>query len=510
MYKVIIIDDEQIIRDGLKTLIDWKLFGFEISDTASQGEEGFKKIATQKFDLAIVDIKMPLVGGLNMIDKLNNANIFCHYILLTAYSDFKSAQQAIELGVYAYLLKPISKKELIDKLLAVKQEILNNKKTNEKLALYNSYEKNNFLNKLIFSNQHIDVSKINSIYKFQFPWESYCIALIYIQTKISLTLVFMEELSNTIKLFFKDINNVQVFYSPNNCGILFDNSTNDLTSRFYHLKEVLNKKYSVCVLICIGRKVYDINEVSLSYKSANSIIENKFLYEYKSIIFNDEKIIADNKIERPDILNFTSLLFEAIKSGHIIIINNLLEKLKEYFKQSKQSNENIIKITYIDIYSNLTHNIISELNLYPDFILNRDEIINTIENKSTLQELHGYFKYIISSFTNELMSSSNDINSILNYINNHYNENLKLDKLAHRFGYNSIYLGKLIKKNTSYNFNTYIDILRIEHSKKLLNEGMKVFEVSETVGFCDTDYFTKKFKKYVGVTPSLYKTKISI
>ena len=136
-----------------------------------------------------------------------------------------------------------------------------------------------------------------------------------------------------------------------------------------------------------------------------------------------------------------------------------------------------------------------------------EEIIGQIHSKTSLQELHAYIKYLLIDFTTQLgqKSLSNDIHSIIGYIHSHYNQPLKLETLASTFGYNSTYLGKLLKKTTGYQFNTYLDMLRIEHAKKLLAEGMKVGDVCDYVGFYNTDYFTKKFKKYVGTTPSQYK-----
>ncbi len=105
-------------------------------------------------------------------------------------------------------------------------------------------------------------------------------------------------------------------------------------------------------------------------------------------------------------------------------------------------------------------------------------------------------------------SSSRDaiLDDILCYIDNNYQNNIKLETIAPLFGYNSAYLGKLFTKSIGENFNSYVDHRRIEHSKKLLERrNIKVYEVSDLVGYKNVDYFHKKFKKYVGISPAQLK-----
>ena len=155
MLNVIIIDDEITIREGLKTIIDWNAYGFDVVDMASNGQGGLEKIRSSTFDLAIVDIKMPFLNGLEMIEHLKEVGeLPCHVILLTAYEDFNFAKRAINLGVDGYLLKPIATKELIEKLEIIKTTIEHSNQTKQKLLSYNTYEQSIFVNDfLAFSNE---------------------------------------------------------------------------------------------------------------------------------------------------------------------------------------------------------------------------------------------------------------------------------------------------------------------------------------------------------------------
>ena len=96
---------------------------------------------------------------------------------------------------------------------------------------------------------------------------------------------------------------------------------------------------------------------------------------------------------------------------------------------------------------------------------------------------------------------------MIDLINRNYFENLKLETLADVFNYNSAYLGKLFKNVTGEYFNTYVDKVRIEKAKQLLDQGMKVYQVAEKVGYTNVDYFHSKFRKYVGTSPSAHRKK---
>ena len=96
---------------------------------------------------------------------------------------------------------------------------------------------------------------------------------------------------------------------------------------------------------------------------------------------------------------------------------------------------------------------------------------------------------------------------MIDLIHRNYHENLKLESLAEVFNYNSAYLGKMFKNQTGEYFNTYLDKVRIEKAKQLLEEGLRVYQVTERVGYTNVDYFHSKFKRYTGTAPSAYRQK---
>ena len=120
MYKVLLIDDENVILEGLTKIINWKALNCKIVGTAEDGKEGLKKIEDLKPDIVLTDIRMPKISGLEMISLMKDLQPDCQIIILTGFRDFDYAQEAIRLGVLRFLLKPSKKQEIVE---AVEQAI---------------------------------------------------------------------------------------------------------------------------------------------------------------------------------------------------------------------------------------------------------------------------------------------------------------------------------------------------------------------------------------------------
>ena len=123
MYSVILVDDEPVVREGLEYIIDWEKEGYSVIGSAGNGLEGLELIKKVKPDLVITDIKMPGLTGLEMVGEAKKINPDLKCIILSGYSDFKYAQDAIALGTLHYLLKPIDENELIQILSRVKIQL---------------------------------------------------------------------------------------------------------------------------------------------------------------------------------------------------------------------------------------------------------------------------------------------------------------------------------------------------------------------------------------------------
>ena len=138
-------------------------------------------------------------------------------------------------------------------------------------------------------------------------------------------------------------------------------------------------------------------------------------------------------------------------------------------------------------------------------------ILDFINKKYYLYEIILFFSEQSEMIMNAIGNSSRDsvLDDILYYIDHNYQTNIKLESIAPLFGYNSAYLGKIFNKTVGESFNSYVDHMRIEHSKELLLQNkLKVYEIAEQVGYKNVDYFHKKFKKYVGESPAEFRKRM--
>ncbi len=156
MLKVIFIDDEPLIRQGLKSIIDWSQYGYVVCGEACNGIEAMEKIMELSPDVAIVDINLPGCNGLAMLQAIRKKGYNCKIIILSGYSEFKYAQQAVELGVEAYLLKPIEQDELIEKVVKIRDNIYASSRL--KFHNLNTIQKKLLNQKFIYGSDNINTN----------------------------------------------------------------------------------------------------------------------------------------------------------------------------------------------------------------------------------------------------------------------------------------------------------------------------------------------------------------
>lgn len=512
MLKVLIVDDEPIIREGLKSVIDWERYGFRICGEAENGLEGIKKVNELSLDLAIVDIKMPEMDGLQMIQELRRKNNECSFIVLTAYSDFKFAQKAIELGIDSYVLKPIEQNELIDKVVRVREAIENKNQARQHLVESMSLSRDKIIENILLG-QASDamMDKYNKQYGFAFPWQSYQVVLVEPDKRNSDVLQLRNTIKRELEKTVTQWNYGYVFDVDRYVGILFKNVAFMSYQRTLHdLQAKCADACGVDITLSLGTPVDHIQDISLSYKRACELMDKKFIYGHKRIITGvmEAENIQRNVNPEGKFDMETALLYlcNAMDVNNTDSINDLLEELRCRFIQ-REDTEDVIKITYTDLYISLLNRLVVGNEALKELMGVHKEVLNEICKKASLQELHGYIKYKLLTLSEQLarLRPAEPMKKILDYIHRNYRQDIKLEKLASLFNYNSVYLGKIFKTYTGECFNTYLDRVRMEKAKGFLKEGLKVYQAAEKTGYKDIDYFYKKFKKYVGVSPSDYK-----
>lgn len=509
-----IIDDEYFIREGLRTIIDWDRYGFEICGDTDNGMDGLKMARQLMPDLVIADIKMPVMDGLQMVEELRKQGSACKVIILTAYPDFRFAQKSIELDIDSYLLKPIEQQALIEKITKVHDSIVNTREMKQYMDESISLSKDKIIEQIVIGNiPCIRMEKYNLLYGFDFPWRNYTVGLIDISTNFPEEINLRNDVMSETEKYISRYGYGYVFYIDKYIGVLLKNTVKDLLPRI--LKEIQDsifEKQKISVTISLGESVTTIEDVKKSYFVACKLMDKKFLYGHNRIMMgfseHDRKDKSCYSINDFDFAGVVDKLYYAVDLNYPVQINNILEEVKNCFLLS-EADEDTIKINYTDMLISIVTQLSAKNNTLEYHIEKKKEMISQIYKKTSLLDLHGYIKYKLISLSDELsvLRPEDTVKKMIDYIERNYDMDIKLETLASTFNYNSNYLGRLFKCSTGQCFNTYLDHVRIENAKALLQKGLKVYQVVDKVGIRDIDYFYKKFKKYTGMSPSCFKAK---
>lgn len=510
MLKILIADDEDDIRAGIRRIIDWKSLGFIICGEAENGTDTLEKIRLLNPDLVLLDIRMPGFTGIQIIEEARNSHFQGNFIIISGYSDFSYAQSAIRLEVSNYLLKPLDEDELTDAVLQVRDSI---EQTRQKGIILNQYRENarqNIFTNFITGQADVSTYDLNDL---NLTADQY---MIVTYEKYNLTsfmqnwnFVDLLKVSNQGESAFED------FFIDNRHVLLLKGSR--AITKFYHVLEHYKRGTEKdspldSIFIIYGRPVHYIYELRSSYQDVVFLSKRRFFCEPNQhfLSYLDSNIADYNTSCNADLADYPDKLSGYIQSNNTSMLQETLHNLKLDLISSNLDTT-VIKRKLIDIFLQikqvLYHTYYNAALPFP----RNDTIIETIMQKYYLYEIIDFFsEQFILCMQIIINKTGEDImDDVLYYIDHNYATNIKLESIAFLFGYNSSYLGKVFTKKVGENFNTYLDRIRIENAKNLLADPLlKVYEISEKIGYKNPDYFYKKFKKYTGITPLEYRKDI--
>jgi len=508
MYKVLLVDDEPIIREGLRTLIHWEELGFEIMDTAVNGQEALQKCLQLKPDLLIADIRMPGMTGLELIKSLRDLNRGLHVLILSGYADFEYAQQAINYQIDGYLLKPVDEDELTDYLIKIR-EVLHIEQT-ASLAIEAQHERDmERAVKSLIAGERTQQSELSA--NAGPNWGSYEVILIQPATDNERDSDDLNQIKQRLMRTYDDRGKGIVFVKAPHIGIVIrDGLGDELTSRS------IDKEISDACLAHVsdfyavsGGEVYTWPDIPISYSHALEGMKERFFLESRTITrmerTSSSQMSANIGKDSESLLSAaTDTLYLALEVGNIPLARQIIRDTAEKMIKSG-SKEDEIKTRFVQIFSTaldkLTYDRPGE-----DILALRAGLM-IIYKETQYLGLVERLVSIAEGMSNKMenLGTTLPIKRMIDLIHRDYSENLKLERLSEVFNYNSAYLGKLFKQATGEHFNTYLDKVRIERAKLLLEQGWKVYQVAEKVGYANVDYFHAKFRKYVGASPSSFK-----
>ena len=486
MRKILIVDDEELIRNGLKVMVErYKEDYYEIT-TCHDGISAKEQIKENYFDIIITDIRMPNLTGIELIKDIRNKGLNTSIVIVSGYDSFNYASEALKCGAKAYLLKPIKRNELYDTLESIEEDI--------KLEHSTNVEKINY----ILFNEKISNEDINKILNN--------IRQEFLNDKFTCFVTRMKNKDSKEKLYsYIDDDKTILFNDYKGNLVIFSNSVKKVKNIIKDSNELSD------LSIGMSSEKEGIDGIRKSYEEALTSYEYRVFYEEKHIINYPELEIKSRKNTIDE--NFIENIKNSIGLNRIEDINNTLNSIIDVNNLSKYSLQYILQfqksifeiILDIDGRINIEENLLKEQINKLSSIYNFENIVIFIERlKETLYELNKEILVI-----NSKSSSNNSLIKAVEYINNNFDKQINLAVVANYVSMNYTYFSEMFKEYTGDSFVNYLKKKRIEEAKKLLtNPEYKIYEIATEVGYDDSKHFSKIFKKITGVTPNEYRNNV--
>lgn len=532
MLKVFLVEDEFVVRQGIKNNIDWEANGYDFCGEASDGELAFPMIQKAKPDIVITDIRMPFMDGLELSKLIKRELPGIEIIILTGHGEFEYAKEAIKIGIAEYLLKPINGQELLEEVNRVALKIEDRRKESEIRDKYiKEMEENSLKERMDLFQDLVTGNKsmpelLEFAEKLDIDLSSmwYNIVLLKFQSvyhahhEYSDSLIEINEKLDKINL-----NEKQVLVFDRNLegkAILFKADSKEELLMIQkqvldRVVETLQEYQHVRYFGGIGAPVNRLRELPISFERASHAFAHRYLVEenlildsgdMKHSIYSEEKDFDINEVS-PKQLDRNKIR-EFLKTGDreeaIYFVEEFFRDLRASAMKSILFRQYIIMDAYfcvIDFLEGLQipKNQIEPLDITSGIVQNEEAamsyIVKIVAKALELRDKTASNRY------------SDVVDEVMNYIENNYaDEDLSLNLLASHVNFSPNHLSMVFSQQTGQTFIKYLTDYRMNKAKELLRcTNKKSSVVSMEVGYKDPHYFSYLFKKTQGMTPTQYR-----
>lgn len=535
MLKIFLVEDEFVMREGIKNNIDWTAEGFLFCGEASDGEIAYKLIQSKQPDIIITDIKMPFMNGLELSRLIRNELPQSKIIILSGHEEFSYAQEAIKIGVAEYLLKPIKSSELIKVVKRVSKQIIHERQEKENFERYKREMEENetYIKRRLFDEMIEGTLSTAEILErgkelgFEMSAQYYQIALLKYDFKgenegYSNELLGLDHMLNSINSRYKNI----IFFDRAIEGtalIIKEDSLEklELTRNQYieEIKTVFSQYPEVGYFGGIGIPVSRLSRLYESYKSAALAFARRFILDKNAIIRGDElaELIyesGDTSINTLEIGNLDIKKAEVfLRSGEANEISFFVEEFLKSIGRASQRSILFKQYIFMNIYFTVL-SFLKEIGK-PD-ILTEESFNGVDEMKEVLIDFDKVKTYMIRIFTiaieqRDILRTKRYhrmIEKAKEYINEHYTDsNISLNEVAAYVNISPSHFSTVFSRETGSSFIRYLTDLRMNKARELLKcSDLRCSEISMEIGYKDPHYFSYLFKKEQNCTPLQYRT----
>jgi two-component system response regulator YesN len=532
MLRLMIVDDENLFREALKKSIPWYKLGFDVCCEAENGYDALEKISEFKPDIALVDINMPVMDGLELAAEIKEKELDVKVIIITGYGEFNYARQAMEVGVFNYLLKPVDDRELMEALSAIKSRIEKECRarieTEELIRQVNNYKpvlKEVLLNDLIKGNRLFALEEISSLQgciDVDLHSKSYQAAVIELDEKeeygwtgetrqihcFTVASIAAEVLREYCAFeFCRDTQGrLNVLLFPEGAQ---GDGRRDAVSAFEMIRLSIPKSLGFTISVGIGRPYGQIRELAVSYREALYAVKNK-------LVIGDNCVIPYADIPECKLnVNFYPIerkmqLLISLRVGDVSDAKNIIGAVFDGIRANNPPGETA-RFACIGLVSSLIEYAAESGNETKEIFGEGIGMLEEVQSKKNLDELETWILGLLSQISGHIRAGrskrpSRIVEEAKKYIDANYASfDLRIDEIAKNVYVKYGHLCFLFKRETGKTINEYIGELRICKAKELIDGGCQsIAMVAARVGYADANYFSKCFKKLAGISPGKY------
>lgn len=515
MYKVLIAEDEILVRLGLANSINWEKLDMILVAQASNGVQAFELFQKERPDIVITDIRMPLMDGMTLIQKIREIDSRCKIVIITCVEEFSYARQAIACQVEDYILKLTMDMNEIEALLANIRKKLDVSGAVQQTSPLSSHIMDTRTRQELYDclrgyGTSVSYNSLTSSF-FSEPFQVAFIRVLLKKKELR------EEAERSRICADKSIFQLLRQHLEHDGAILVENTPGEYFLLFHRLNTfhrdfkaviTLTEKYYNSRPICGISPVWqNLTTVSEAADAASSLLARYFFSPEQllftadspddkerikdSVFLHTQKIFLDFSGSCPGITDIWNEYDGRIRqllsdfSGDCNDIRKLFYYLADWLQESLSLNNN-------ESADNCVYN-------YRRYIFDATDI----------QDIYYIFERLLNKFLVFTVSSgslSREMQEIIRYIEKHYAENLSLEDLSAQVNYSKGYLCSIFRRELNTSFGNYLSKVRISHAKKLLTTSfLRLYEIAEQTGFYDYSHFARTFKKYTGFSPQEYQ-----
>lgn len=542
MLKIFLAEDEVVVRETIKRMIPWEELGFELVGEAADGEMALPLLLRQQPDLLITDIKMPFMDGLTLARLAKKEIPGLKVVILSGYDDFNYAKQAIGIGVEDYLLKPITKNALIERLSEIRSRYEYEKTQKEYYEKFQremqAYEKNSsrdFFEALVGGSMDMmEVYKRAEKLGLDIVAEAYNVLIFTMNCDED----FSGQRDEYSSWEAESLELLENFFAGHSSAMLFRSNIFSYGVLLKGQRETIEENTRVCVdeirkilsrqdgrrewFLAVGQSVERLSQIQKSYHTASRAFSQRYLYD-ENILYYDEMETMEHpggQAETEDNAYLQKVDVNALNPAILqkFLSNGLQEEtenfVKDYFYAiGQEPMESLVFRNYVIL--NVRFSVISfikGLGCDTNEMESADTEEVLAESGKNMESAIAYAKKMISQAIEiRDQNSGNKNRSILktavDFIDSHYmDEEISLNTVANVANVSSNHFSALFSQNMGQTFIEYLTTLRMNKAKELLRcTGMRSSEIAGEIGYKDAHYFSYLFKKTQGMTPSDYR-----